>query len=132
MAQPAAPGLPVLGRAADDPATVATAMLFLDDSTLEQRVSPGGAREPHERRVGPTHRRQPFLGNEIDATAYPGVESVPIECAAGTVVMFGSYLVHHSEPNRSGRQRRALLFSYQPAGRPHMLDALRKLATPSS
>jgi ectoine hydroxylase len=111
-----------------DPATVATAMLFLDDSTLENgclRVVPGSHTN------GVWDRRtdgSPFLGNEIDATAYPGVESVPIECAAGTVVMFGSYLVHHSEPNRSDRQRRALLFSYQPAGRAHMLDALRKLA----
>jgi len=113
---------------ADDPATVATAMLFLDDSTLDNgclRVVPGSHTN------GVWDRRtdgSPFLGNEIDATAYPGVESVPIECAAGTVVMFGSYLVHHSEPNRSDRQRRALLFSYQPAGRAHMLDALRKLA----
>ena len=41
--------------------------------------------------------------------------------------MFGSYLVHHSEPNRSTRQRRSLLFSYQPAGRAHMIEALRKL-----
>ena len=110
------------------PPTVATAMLFLDDSTLENgclRVVPGSHTN------GVWDRRtdgSPFLGNEIDATAYPGVESVPIECAAGTVVMFGSYLVHHSEPNRSDRQRRALLFSYQPAGRAHMLDALRKLA----
>ncbi len=43
---------------ADDPATVATAMLFLDDSTLDNgclRVVPG---KSHERRVGPAHRRQ--------------------------------------------------------------------------
>ena len=42
--------------------------------------------------------------------------------------MFGSYLVHHSEPNRSELPRRALLFSYQPSGREHMLESLRRLA----
>jgi hypothetical protein len=112
---------------AEDPATVATAMLFLDDSTLENgclRVVPASHTD------GVWDRRtdgSAFLGNEIDASAYPDVESVPIECAAGSVVMFGSFLVHHSEPNRSTRQRRTLLFSYQPAGRTHMIEALRRL-----
>ena len=41
--------------------------------------------------------------------------------------MFGSYLVHHSRPEPSTRPRRALLFSYQPPGEPHMLESLRKL-----
>jgi hypothetical protein len=113
---------------AEDPAQVATAMLFLDDATIDNaclRVVPGSHTS------GVWDRRtdgSPFLGNEIDAGAYPGVESVPLECDAGAVVMFGSYLVHHSEPNRSARQRRALLFSYQPAGRAHMLESLRKLS----
>ena len=112
---------------AEDPAKVATAMLFLDDSTLDNgclRVIPASHTD------GVWDRRtdgSAFLGNEIDAGAYPEAESVPIECEAGTVVMFGSYLVHHSEPNRSTRQRRSLLFSYQPAGRAHMIEALRKL-----
>jgi ectoine hydroxylase len=117
---------------AQEPARVATAMLFLDDATIDNgclRVVPGSHTQ------GEWQRRtdgSAFLGNEIDGAAYADVESVPVECAAGSVVMFGAFLAHHSEPNRSGRQRRALLFSYQPAGSPHMLDALRKLASRSS
>ena len=44
-----------------------------------------------------------FAGNEIDARAYADVESVPLEAAGRSVVMFGSYLVHHSAPNTSDR-----------------------------
>jgi ectoine hydroxylase len=117
---------------AEEPADVATAMLFLDDATVDNaclRVVPGSHTSGvWDRRTDGSE----FLGNEIDAAAYPGVESVALECPAGSVVMFGSYLVHHSEPNRSERERRALLFSYQPAGRAHMLESLRKLkARPS-
>ena len=43
---------------------------------------------------------------------------------AGTVVFFGPFLVHRSEPNRSDRQRRGLLISYQPAGCRHIRDLL--------
>ena len=112
---------------ADDPATVATAMLFLDDSTLDNgclRVVPGSHTN------GVWDRRtdgSPFLGNEIDGGAYEDVESLPLELPAGSVVMFGSYLVHHSAANTSAAPRRALLFSYQPPGAPHMLESLRRL-----
>ncbi len=68
-----------------------------------------------------------FAGNEIDRRAYEDVESVPLELPAGSVVMFGPYLVHHSHPNTSSQPRRALLFSYQPPGAPHMLVSLRRL-----
>ncbi len=44
---------------------------------------------------------------------------------AGSVVFFGSLLVHRSLPNRSDKDRRALLYSYQPAGLPHALDLAR-------
>jgi hypothetical protein len=111
----------------DEPARVATAMLFLDDATVDNaclRVVPGSHTSGvWDRRTDGSE----FLGHEIDAGAYPGVESVPIECRAGSVVMFGAYLVHHSAPNRSNLQRRALLFSYQPAGGPHMLESFRRL-----
>ena len=46
-----------------------------------------------------------------------------IDIAWLTVLLFGSLLVHRSSPNASGSQRRALLFSYQPAGRPDMQQA---------
>jgi ectoine hydroxylase len=112
---------------APDPARVATAMLFLDDATLANgclHVVPGS----HKQGVwkGRTDGDR-FAANEIDTSAYPDVETVLLELGAGSVVMFGSYLAHRSEPNRSERDRRALLFSYQPAGAPHMLESFRKL-----
>ena len=51
---------------------------------------------------------------------------VPVEVAGGSVVYFGSLLVHKSAPNHSDRERRTLLFSYQPAGHTRMLDAMRR------
>ena len=42
----------------------------------------------------------------------------------GSVVYFGSLLVHASTPNRTGHDRRALLYSYQPAGRRTLRDAV--------
>jgi ectoine hydroxylase-related dioxygenase (phytanoyl-CoA dioxygenase family) len=47
---------------------------------------------------------------------------VPVE--AGTVIFFGPFLVHRSLPNRTATDRRALLFSYQPPGLPHLRDLL--------
>jgi ectoine hydroxylase len=47
---------------------------------------------------------------------------VLLEAPAGSVVWFGSLLVHRSAPNRSQRDRRALLHSFQPADRPHYRD----------
>ena len=112
---------------AQDPEHVATSMLFLDDATVDNaclRVVPGS----HTSGVWTTrHDDDQFATNEIDGTAYEGVESVPLEVPAGSVVMFGSRLVHHSLANTSSAPRRALLFSYQPPGAPHMLEALRRL-----
>jgi len=51
------------------------------------------------------------------------VQPVPLEVPAGTVVYFGPLLVHQSAPNLSDSQRRALLYSYQPAGRRTQLEA---------
>ena len=67
-----------------------------------------------------------FRENEIDTRAYPDVQSVPVELAAGSMVMFGPYLVHQSAPNTSELPRRALLFSYQPPGLEHMIDVQRR------
>lgn len=51
---------------------------------------------------------------------------VPVEMPAGSLLFFSPHMVHGSEPNRSGRPRRALLFTYQPAGhRMFKIDAIR-------
>lgn len=106
---------------------VATAMLMLDDATLENgclQVVPGS----HTRGAWQTRvdDQDPFRQNEIDMAAYPEAVSVPVELERGAMVMFGSLLVHQSAPNTSALPRRALLFSYQPPGRERMLDVQRR------
>ncbi len=117
---------PYWETSAGDAKRVATAMVFLDDATLENgclQVIPGS----HQ--AGTWKRREDgdeFGRNEIDPNAYPDAKPVPLEVGAGSVVFFGPFLVHLSAPNRSERDRRALLFSYQPPGHLHMLELLRR------
>jgi len=116
---------------AQDASRIATAMLFLDDSDLENgtlEVAPGS----HVHGVWSTRTDSDTFGNlEIDLHAEDGLTTVALEVPAGSVVYFGPYLVHRSAPNRSDRERRALLFSYQPPGAPDMRDLLRAaFATP--
>jgi hypothetical protein len=40
-------------------------------------------------------------------------------------VFFGAFLVHRSLPNRSDKDRRALLYSYQPGGYPSGVELNR-------
>jgi ectoine hydroxylase len=107
---------------ADDPARIVTAMLFLDDATRDNgtlEVLPGS----HKRGPWPTRTDRDDFGNlEMDATHVEGHTPVAIEVPAGSVVWFGPLLVHKSEPNRSDRERRTLLYSYQPHGFEHARD----------
>ena len=50
------------------------------------------------------------------------IRKLPV--TAGSVVLFGSKLVHRSGNNLSGGDRRALLYSYQPAGRQASVDTI--------
>jgi ectoine hydroxylase len=63
----------------------------------------------------------------MDPAACAGIELVPVEVPAGTLLYFGAFLVHRSSPNRSARQRRALLYSYQPGGWPSSLDSYKAM-----
>jgi ectoine hydroxylase-related dioxygenase (phytanoyl-CoA dioxygenase family) len=113
---------------ADDVDRVATAMLFLDDSTRQNgclQVLPGS----HRRGVQATRNDKDDFGNyEMDPGPFVDVALTSLEVPAGTVVLFGPLLVHRSDPNRSALDRRALLYSYQPEGSRHLLDFLRRLA----
>lgn len=98
---------------------VATAMIFLDDATVEKgclEVAPGSHRE------GMWTRKQAndFGSREMDPNTFDENSLVPLEVKAGAVAFFGAFLVHRSLPNRSDEDRRALLYSYQPAGYPHL------------
>jgi ectoine hydroxylase-related dioxygenase (phytanoyl-CoA dioxygenase family) len=48
--------------------------------------------------------------------AFDLADQVPAEAPAGSLVFFSPHTVHGSEPNRSDRERRALVVTYQPAG----------------
>jgi ectoine hydroxylase len=115
--------------ASSDATRIATAMLFLDDATPENgclEVLPGS----HQRGRWPTRTDgDPFKQNEMDPAACEGRALHPVEARAGDVLFFGPFLVHQSAPNRSERQRRALLYSYQPAGRPSLLDEIRRASS---
>jgi ectoine hydroxylase len=117
---------------ADHRSRIATAMLFLDDANLGNgtlQVLPGS----HRRGPWPTRTdRDPFGNLEMDPNEVEGLTPTAIEVPAGSVVWFGPLLVHKSDPNRSDRDRRALLFSYQPAGFDHLrvqMAAGRRAAT---
>ena len=111
---------------ANDRARVVTAMLFLDDASLENgtlQVLPGS----QQKGPWPLRTDSDAFGNlEMDPTSVEGLTPVPIEVEAGAVVFFGPLLVHKSEPNTSDRNRRALLYSYQPNGFDHSLTLMRR------
>jgi ectoine hydroxylase-related dioxygenase (phytanoyl-CoA dioxygenase family) len=108
---------------------VATAMLFLDDATLENgclEVVPGSHREGLQVR-----RAVEGLGGlEIDPLNYDQSRLVALPVESGAVAFFGPLLVHRSMPNRSGADRRALLYSYQPTGYPHLRELTKRAQRP--
>jgi len=100
---------------------IATAMLFLDDANVENgclEVVPGSHREGLQQR----RAVDGFGSLEMDPERYDASRLVPLEVAAGAVAFFGPFLVHRSRPNQSGDDRRALLYSYQPSGYPHLRE----------
>ena len=107
---------------------IMTAMIHLDDATRINgclEVSPGSHRDG----MRACKTADGFGANEMDESKFDMTSLVPVEAKAGSVIFFGSLLVHRSLPNRSDKQRRALLYSYQPAGNPTMI-ALSRWAKP--
>ena len=70
----------------------------------------------HQKGPAPRDRAEPsrFLA---DPAWIDEAQSVLVEAPAGAVLFFPALLLHRSSPNTSERHRRALLLSYQPAGR---------------
>jgi ectoine hydroxylase-related dioxygenase (phytanoyl-CoA dioxygenase family) len=103
-------------------ARIATAMIFLDEATLENgclEVAPG----THKVGKWPQRTDDAGFGSfEMDLARFDLSRLQPLEVPAGTVAFFGAFLVHRSLPNRSDGDRRALLYSYQPAGEPHSIE----------
>lgn len=100
---------------------VITAMVFLDDASVENgclEVGPGS----HQAGMLPRRQVDGFGSAEMDPDQFDHGRLKPLEARAGSVVFFGPFLVHRSLPNRSAQDRRALLYSYQPAGHPHLSE----------
>jgi ectoine hydroxylase len=106
---------------------VATAMIFLDDADRENgclEVAPGSHKSgKHQQRTD----ADGFGSLEMDPEAFDMSRLRRLEVKAGAVAFFGAFLVHRSLPNQSDRDRRALLYSYQPAGHPHAAELHRLL-----
>lgn len=110
----------------ENPAEIATALLFLDDTTTANgclEVWPGS----HRFGVQKGKDDAGFGRFEIDQEQFDESLLVQLELGAGSVAYFGSLLVHRSAPNNTGGDRRTLLYSYQPPGRQRSFEFLEKL-----
>lgn len=99
---------------------IATAVLLLDDASTDNgalRLLPGS----HLGGPAPRDRADPS-GFLADPARLDTSRERTIEVPAGSLVMFPALLVHRSTPNTSVRQRRAILLSFQPAGRPRQQE----------
>jgi phytanoyl-CoA hydroxylase len=92
-----------------EPETVTTLWFALEDAGRDNGclwVQPGGHRSPLRERAVLAGGRSTIV--PLDGSPWPTEdEAVPLECEAGTVVMFHGYLPHYSAPNRSSVSRHA-------------------------
>jgi len=117
---------PYWTRNSEDPGQIATAILFLDDAYRGNgglEVLPGS----HKQGVQKGGAGRGFGALEMPPDAVSDEALVTLEVPAGSLVFFGSLLVHRSLPNESGGDRRTLLYSYQPAGRAPSVASLRRM-----
>jgi ectoine hydroxylase-related dioxygenase (phytanoyl-CoA dioxygenase family) len=111
----------------DGAGDIATAIVFLDDANRANgclEVVPGS----HTGGVRPQRKVDGFGSLEMEPLGFDESGLVALEVPAGSMVFFGSLLVHRSLPNLSEHDRRVLLFSYQPAGRRKLIDGFARLA----
>jgi 4-hydroxy-4-methyl-2-oxoglutarate aldolase len=96
--------------------------LFLDDATETNGalvVVPGSHHGPLPRKKDAT---DVMVRYHADEARINDSEAVVAEVPAGGVLMFGPFLLHRSGANTTDRDRRVLLLTYQPAGRPPLAD----------
>src|SRR5262249_32508782 len=111
---------------------IMTALIYLDDAFVENgclEVAPGSHRDGM---IADRVAAEGFGANEMDPAKFDLDSLIPIQAKAGAVVFFGAFLVHRSLPNTSDRQRRTLLYSYQPGGYPTALELNSLLARRAS
>jgi hypothetical protein len=107
-------------RIEEEARDIVTAVILLDDADAENgalRALPGS----HKNGPFPRDPSDP-LRSLADPTQIDDAQEVLLEAPAGSVVWFGSLLLHRSAPNLSDRDRRAVLHSFQPCDRAHYRD----------
>jgi ectoine hydroxylase-related dioxygenase (phytanoyl-CoA dioxygenase family) len=107
-------------------------MLALDPASEENgclRVVRGS----HRKGLLPGLRDEGILGPLFtDPRCFDLSAQVPAVMPAGSLLFFSPHTVHGSEPNRSGKPRRALVLTYQPAGHRMFKVAAEREANPSA
>ncbi len=92
--------------------------IYLDEATVENGclwVIPGSHRDGSV----PGHQDRGVMGRlYTDLERFEGEAPVPLTAPGGSIVFFHGDLIHGSQTNRSAECRRALVFTYQPAGLP--------------
>ena len=92
-----------------EPMSVTTFWFALEDATLANGclwAQPGGHRTPLRERF--VREGDSLRMDKLDATPWPDESTaVPLEVAAGSLVVFGGLLPHYSAPNRSPQSRLA-------------------------
>ena len=102
----------------DNVEKIVTAVVFIDAATAENgciEVLPGS----HQWGLQKGKSEEGFASNEMDEARIDLTGLVALELPVGSVIFFGPRLIHRSSYNRSHKDRRAILFSYQPAGLKH-------------
>jgi len=99
-----------------------TLCVFLDDATEANGalvVVPESQHGPLPRR---TTAEDVMVRYHADDAQIDTSRALVAEVPAGGVLAFGPFLLHRSGPNVTDGDRRALLLTYQPAGRPPLAD----------
>ena len=96
--------------------------VFLDDATEANGalvVVPGSQHGPAPRR---TTAEDVMVRYHADDAQIDTSRAVVAEVPAGGVLTFGPFLLHRSGANLTDGDRRVLLLTFQPAGRPPLAD----------
>ncbi len=109
---------PYWGHACQHCDRLPNVMITLDDADRENgcfRLIPGSHRRGFLPGLADGTRLGPLF---TDPAQFDAEQQWLAELPAGSLVFFDSHMVHGSEPNRSGRARRAMVVTYQPPGHP--------------
>ena len=122
---------PYWGHACSHCDRLPNVMITLDDADRENgcfRLIPGSHRRGFLPGISDGTRLGPLF---TDPAHFDAEQQWLAEVSAGSLVFFDSHIVHGSEPNRSGRDRRAMVVTYQPPGHPMFKVEGQREFTPS-